>query len=84
MDLNFEKAVSQCRKECAAIHKHCQKHNTCHRDLDFEIDVDLLSNRRMCLEGLDLSTAEDSELLDPKSVKRVRVGTQYFGGASVR
>jgi len=71
--VGFEDAVSQCRKHCAAVHRHCQKHNTCHRDVDFEVDIDLLSNKRMCLEGLDLSVADD-ELLDPKSSRRVRVG----------
>lgn len=72
VDASFEEAASQCRKFCAAIHEQCQKNNACHRDIDFETHFDLLSSRRMCLDGLDLSTAED-EPLGPKSVKRVRV-----------
>ena len=50
-----------------------KKNNACYRDIDFEIHIDLLSGRRTCLDGLDLSTTDD-EPLDPKSVKRVRVG----------
>lgn len=73
VDASFEEAASQCRKLCAAIHEQCQKNNICYRDIDFEIHHDLLDSRRMCLDGLDLPTTED-EPLDPKSVKRVRVG----------
>ena len=73
VDASFEEAASRCRKLCAAIHEQCQKNNACYRDIDFEIHIDLLSSRRTCLDGLDLSTTED-EPLDPKSVKRVRVG----------
>lgn len=73
VDASFEEAASQCRKLCAAIHEQCQRNNTCHRDIDFEIQFDLLNGRRMRLDGLDLPTADDDPL-DPKSVKRVRVG----------
>ena len=73
VDASFEEAASQCRRFCAAIHEQCQKNNACYRDNDFEIHIDLLSSRRTCLDGLDLSTTEN-EPLDPKSVKRVRVG----------
>ena len=76
VETDFEDAVAQCRKQCAAIHKHCQKHNTCYRDTEFETDVDLQTGRRMCLEGLDLSV-EDDDPLDPKSAGRVRVSLQY-------
>ena len=73
VDASFEEAASQCRNLCAAIHEQCQKNNACYRDIDFEIHIDLLSSRRTCLDGLDLSTTDD-DLLMPKSVKRVRVG----------
>ncbi|KAM0798372.1 hypothetical protein BDR22DRAFT_809018 [Usnea florida] len=71
VDESFEEAASQCRNLCAAIHEQCQKNNACYRDIDFEIHIDLLSSRRTCLDGLDLSTTDD-DLLMPKSVKRVR------------
>lgn len=73
VDASFEEAASQCRKLCAAIHEQCQKNNACHRDIEFETQLDFFSSRRMCLDGLDLSTAED-EPLGPRSVKRARVG----------
>ena len=73
VDSSFEEAASQCRKLCAAIHEQCQRNNAYHRDIDFEVQLDLLNGRRMCLDGLDLPNA-DEEPLDPKSVKRVRVG----------
>ena len=79
VDASFEEAASQCRKLCAAIHEQCQKNNACHRDIDFEIQLDLLNGRRMCLDGLDLSNSED-ERLYPKSVKRVRVGPSEIHG----
>ena len=73
IDASFEKAASQCRKLCAAIHEECQKNNSFYRDVDFEIHLDLLSGRRLCLDGLD-QPENEVEPLDPKSVKRVRVG----------
>ena len=80
VDLNFEEAALQCRKHCLAIHSHCQRHNTCYRDVDFEIDTDLLSLRRMCLDGLDspiVDAESHEEPLDPKSVRRIRVSFQF-------
>lgn len=74
VDASFEEAASQCRKLCAAIHEQCQKNNACYRDIEFETQLDFFSSRRMCLDGLDLSTAED-EPLGPRSVKRARVGS---------
>ena len=79
VDASFEEAASQCRKLCAAIHEQCQKNNACHRDIDFEIQLDLLNGKRMCLDGLDLPNTED-EPFDPKSVKRVRVGCSEIDG----
>ena len=73
LDANFEEAASQCRKLCAAIDEQCHKNNAYFRDNDFEIHLDLLNDRRVCLDGLDLATTDDNPL-DPKSVKRVRVG----------
>lgn len=73
VDASFEEAASQCRKLCAAIHEQCQRNNAYYRDIDFEVQLDLLNGKRMCLDGLDLPDAID-EPLDPKSVKRVRVG----------
>ena len=73
VDASFEEAASQCRKLCAAIHEQCQRNNAYYRDIDFEVQLDLLNGRRMCLDGLDLPDPYD-EPLDPKAVKRVRVG----------
>ena len=72
IDAAFEEVALQCQRRYAAINEHCQRHNICFRDIDFEIDTDLASDRRMCLDGLDLSE-QDNESLDPKSAKRIRV-----------
>ena len=79
VDASFEEVASQCRKLCSTIHEQCLKNNACHRDIEFEIQLDLSNGRRMCLDGLDLSNSED-EHLDPKSVKRVRVGRSEIHG----
>ena len=73
VDASFEEAASQCRRVCAAIHEPCQRNNAYHRDIDFDVQLDLLNERKMCLDGLDLPDPIDKPL-DPKSVKRVRVG----------
>ena len=77
VDASFEEAASQCRKLCAAIHEQCKRDNAYYRDIEFEVQLDLLNGKRMCLDGLDLPNASDAPL-DPKSVKRVRVGLSYF------
>jgi len=65
----FEEVALRCRKRCAAIHEECQRGNVLFRDLEFQIDFDLASRKRTCLDGLQA----DEGSLSPGTAKRVKV-----------
>jgi hypothetical protein len=66
---SYEEARMECEKDVDRIIKECRRLNQKYRDLHFDIEWDLKSGQRNCLDGL--STPGDS--MKPKGVKRVTV-----------
>jgi hypothetical protein len=67
---SYEEARAECEKDVDRIIRECRRLNQKYRDLHFDIEWDLKSGQRNCLDGL--STPGDS--MKPKGVKRVTVG----------
>ncbi|KIW73097.1 hypothetical protein PV04_01241 [Phialophora macrospora] len=64
---SYEEARAECEKDVDRIIKECRRLNQKYRDLHFDIEWDLKSGQRNCLDGL--STPGDS--MKPKGVKRL-------------
>ena len=71
---SYEEARAECQKDVNRIIKECRRLNQKYRDLHFDIEWDLKSGQRNCLDGL--STPGDS--MKPKGVKRVTVCGCYL------
>ncbi|KAL8845781.1 MAG: hypothetical protein Q9221_009079 [Calogaya cf. arnoldii] len=70
---SFEKAAEECKRRCSELALRCSYDNIFYRDTEFEIDVDLVENKRNCLENLleDAQTTSE-DWLSPKAVHRIR------------
>lgn len=68
---SYEEAKLECERDVDRIVKECRRLNQKYRDLHFDIEWDLKSGQRNCLDGL--STPGDG--MKPKGVKRVTVST---------
>ena len=66
---SYEEARAECEKNVNRIIKECRRLNQKYRDMHFDIEWDLKSGQRNCLDGL--STPGDS--MRPKGVKRLTV-----------
>lgn len=66
---SYEEARTECEKDVDRIIRECRRLNQKYRDSHFDIEWDLKSGQRNCLDGL--STPGDS--MKPKGVKRVTV-----------
>ncbi len=64
---SYEEARAECERDVDRIVRECRRLNQKYRDLHFDIEWDLKSGQRNCLDGL--STPGDS--MKPKGVKRV-------------
>ncbi|KIW90533.1 uncharacterized protein Z519_09180 [Cladophialophora bantiana CBS 173.52] len=64
---SYEEARAECERDVNRIIKECRRLNQKYRDMHFDIEWDLKSGQRNCLDGL--STPGDS--MKPKGVKRV-------------
>ncbi|KIV90165.1 hypothetical protein, variant [Exophiala mesophila] len=64
---SYEAAKLECERDVGRIVKECRRLNQKYRDLHFDIEWDLKSGQRNCLDGL--STPGDG--MRPKGVKRV-------------
>lgn len=64
---SYEQAVADCKADIAKIAKECRRINTKYRDPHFDIEWDLKSGKRDCLDGL----VSDGWTMYPKAVKRV-------------
>src|SRR6201996_443970 len=64
---SYEEARAECERDVNRIIRECRRLNQKYRDMHFDIEWDLKSGQRNCLDGL--STPGDS--MKPKGVKRV-------------
>ncbi|OAP56333.1 hypothetical protein AYL99_09512 [Fonsecaea erecta] len=64
---SYEEALAECNRDVDRIIRECRRLNQKYRDMHFDIEWDLKSGQRNCLDGL--STPGDS--MKPKGVKRV-------------
>jgi hypothetical protein len=68
---SYEEARKECQRAVERIIKECERLNQKYTDPHFDIEVDLKSGRRDCLDGLDAVNME----MRPRGVKRVTVST---------
>lgn len=66
---SYEQARAECERNVQRIIKECRRVNQKYRDPHFDIEWDLKTNRRNCLNGL----ARELQGGSPKGVKRVTV-----------
>lgn len=66
---SYEEAVAECRRNVQRIIRECQRINQKYRDPFFDIEWDLKSGQRYCLDGLSKKKPD----MRPKGVKRVTV-----------
>jgi hypothetical protein len=66
---SYDEARAECMRDVERIIKECRRVNQKYRDPHFDIEWDLKSGRRNCLDGL----SRCSEGMKPKGVKRVTV-----------
>jgi hypothetical protein len=66
---SYEEARAECERNVRRIVKECRRVNQKYRDPHFDIEWDLKSKRRNCLDGL----ARELQGGSPKGVKRVTV-----------
>ncbi|PGH19258.1 hypothetical protein AJ80_04123 [Polytolypa hystricis UAMH7299] len=64
---SYEEAKRECKHAVKRIEKECMRSNQKYTDPYFDIEVDLKSGRRDCLDGLE----ETDDDMRPKGVKRV-------------
>lgn len=67
---SYEQAASECKRAVEKISKECRRVNHKYRDQHFDIEFDLKTWTRDCLDSLDVKLEEREY---PKSVKRVSV-----------
>lgn len=72
-DKSYEEARQKCEQAVARIVRECLRVNQKYTDPYFDIEVDLKSGRRDCLDGLGLLSTG----MTPKGVKRVTVCWQF-------
>ena len=70
---SYDEAAAECKFAVEKIAKECRRVNMKYRDPHFDIEFDLKTNVRDCLDGL--VRGESTYDLAPKSVKRVTVRT---------
>jgi hypothetical protein len=68
---SYEQARKECDNSVKKIAKECRRVNQKYKDPHFDIELDLKTGRRDCLDGLDRS---DMGMM-PRAVKRVTVRT---------
>ena len=73
--VSYEEAALDCKQAVEKISKECRRVNQKYRDQDFDIENDLKTGTRDCLDGLDTKSEDKAE---PKSTKRIPVGHIYF------
>lgn len=66
---SYEEARAECERDVDRIIKECKRLNTKYRDPHFDIEWDLKSGQRNCLDGLSVP----GDAMKPKGVKRVTV-----------
>jgi len=66
---SYEEARIECERDVDRIIKECKRLNTKYRDQHFDIEWDLKSGQRNCLDGLSVP----GDAMKPKGVKRVTV-----------
>ncbi|KAF7594196.1 hypothetical protein BBP40_009900 [Aspergillus hancockii] len=64
---SYEEARKECQRAVERIVKECERLNQKYTDPHFDIEVDLKSGRRDCLDGIDAINLE----MRPRGVKRV-------------
>lgn len=64
---SYEEARAECVRDVDRIIKECRRLNQKYRDLHFDIEWDLKSRQRNCLDGLSIP----GDAMKPKGVKRV-------------
>jgi hypothetical protein len=79
---SYEEARAECEGDVDRITKECRRLNQKYRDTHFDIEWDLKSGQRNCLDGL----YAPGDSMKPKGVKRVtaRVFTASMFAVSVR
>jgi hypothetical protein len=77
---SYEQAKRECQRAVDRIVRECKRANQKYTDLHFDIEFDLKSGRRDCLDSLD----GPNDDLRPKGVKRVTVRNLrcYFSASS--
>ena len=73
---SYDEAREQCLKDVNRIIKECRRNNRKYTDVHFDIELDLKSGRRNCLDGL--CDTEEESTLQPKGVKRVTVCEMFY------
>lgn len=66
---SYEEARVECERDVDRIIRECRRLNQKYRDLHFDIEWDLKSGQRNCLDGL----SNPGDGMKPKGVKRVTV-----------
>lgn len=69
---SYEQAREECVRDVKRIIKECRRVNQKYRDLHFDIESDLKTKTRYCLQGLETPF----ENFRPKAVKRVTVSRE--------
>jgi hypothetical protein len=77
---SYEEARAECERNVRRIVKECRRVNQKYRDPHFDIEWDLKSKRRNCLDGL----ARELQGGSPKGVKRVTVCLAILRGFDVQ
>ena len=68
--VSYEEAALACKQAVDKIVTECRRVNQKYRDQDFDIEVDLKTGKRNCLDGLDTESESKSK---PLSTKRIPV-----------
>lgn len=72
---DYEQARDRCIRDVNRIVKECRRVNQKFSDADFDIEFDLKSGRRYCLDGL----CDSAQGVSPQGVKRVPVRSSRIG-----
>lgn len=67
---SYEQARNECQRAVRRIVNECERVNQKYTDPHFDIEVDLKTDRRDCLDGVEMINEE----MRPRGVKRVTVG----------
>jgi len=75
---SYEQARKECERSVKRLVRECKRVNQKYSDPHFDIEFDLKTGRRDCLDGLDV----ENPSMRPKGVKRVTVCRPFFFYAS--